>query len=146
MIRKVCASGGVILRKRGGNLEVLLVQKKDSKIWTLPKGHLEKGETELQAALREVQEETGYRVVAHEKIGEIRFTYWRNGQELEETVSFFLMEPQEEGEKTEIHEIERIAWFPLLEALAVMRYDNEKRMVTQGGEIAQKCWEEEEFF
>lgn len=117
---------------------MLLVQKKDSGIWTLPKGHLEEGETELQAAAREVREETGYWVVTREKIGEIRFNYWRNGQEFEETVSFFLMEPQKEGEKTETHEIGRVAWFPLLEALTVMRYDDEKLMVSKGGEIAQK--------
>ncbi|MGC8778516.1 MAG: NUDIX hydrolase [Candidatus Caldatribacteriaceae bacterium] len=137
-MKQVYSSGGVVLRKNNGVIEVLLVQKRDSGVWTLPKGHLDQGETEVEAALREVREETGYRVMLREKIGEIQFTYWRNAEEFEEVASFFLMEPMEEGKKEEEKEIGKVSWFALPGALAVMQYDNEKQLVVKGGEIFEK--------
>ncbi|MEN3186657.1 MAG: NUDIX domain-containing protein [Atribacterota bacterium] len=142
-MKKVYASGGVVLRKCSEMVEVLLVQKRDSGVWTLPKGHLNEGETEAEAAEREVKEETGYTVVLREKIGEIRFTYSRNGENFEEAVSFFLMDPLEEGKKEEEEEIVNVSWFSLPQALAVMQYDSEKKMVLKGGEILQKGQDKE---
>ncbi|MCX7667757.1 MAG: NUDIX domain-containing protein [Atribacterota bacterium] len=142
-MKKVYSSGGVVLRKHGETVEVLLVQKRDSGVWTLPKGHLDDGETEAAAAEREVQEETGYRVFLRERIGEIRFTYRRNGEDFEEIASFFLMDPVEHGKRKEEQEIGKVSWFSLSQALMVMQYDNEKKMVIKGGEMFQKCWEKE---
>lgn len=138
-LRRVYSSGGVVLRKRGETVEVLLVQKRDSGVWTLPKGHLDDGETEAEAAEREVHEETGYKVSLREKIGEIQFTYRRNGECFEEIASFFLMDPVEAGRKEEEQEIGEVSWFSLPQALTVMQYENEKKIVIKGGEMFQKC-------
>ena len=131
-MKKVYSSGGIVFRKNNGIVEVLLVQKRDSGVWTLPKGHLDDDENEVEAAVREVREETGYRVIAHKKVGEICFTYRSNGQEFEETASFFLMEPVGEGEREEEKEISAASWFSVPAALQTMQYDNEKKLLIEG--------------
>src|SRR5205823_13179268 len=59
----VLAAGGVVGRRNeSGDLEVLLVHRPKYDDWTLPKGKLDDGETAEEAALREVEEETGFQV------------------------------------------------------------------------------------
>ena len=56
------AAGGVVVRRRGDTVEVLLVHRPRYDDWTLPKGKVDPGETDEQAARREVLEETGLQV------------------------------------------------------------------------------------
>jgi 8-oxo-dGTP pyrophosphatase MutT (NUDIX family) len=60
---RVRASGGVIWRGSGGALEILVVHRPRYDDWALPKGKREPGETDEECALREVEEETGFRCV-----------------------------------------------------------------------------------
>jgi ADP-ribose pyrophosphatase YjhB (NUDIX family) len=53
--------------------EVLLGLREDLRIWALPAGRMEPGETYEQAAVREVREETGYEVELERLVG----NYWR---------------------------------------------------------------------
>ncbi len=55
------ASGGVVLRTRASGPEVLVVHRVKHQDWSLPKGKLDPGESPADAALREVEEETGVR-------------------------------------------------------------------------------------
>ncbi len=135
-MNRVYSSGGVVLRKSEEKLYLLLVRKKDSGVWTLPKGHLDEGETEREAAVREVEEETGYTVIIGERVGEIHFTYTKNGQPFEEIASLFLMQPLRCGRREATQEISDAQWFSIDEALRVMTYENEKNIVT----LAVKSW------
>lgn len=63
--RKSC--GVIPCRERNGQKEILLVHELFSKFWSLPKGHMEAGETEIETALRELEEETGLKAVLHEE-------------------------------------------------------------------------------
>ena len=74
-IRNQVSSGGVIFRKvRENDVEIALVAVKEGKVWSLPKGIVEKGEETSETAVREVREETGLSGKVVEKIGQI--TYW----------------------------------------------------------------------
>ena len=122
------SAGGVVVDERG---QFLLIRARDLRnrpVWTLPKGTLAPGETSEQAALREVQEETGYlcRVVRDLEV----VTYWfqRDGQRIKKTVSWFLMRPLEKVGDHD-HEVDEVAWADRDEALRRLRYDSDRRLL-----------------
>ncbi|WP_250506608.1 NUDIX hydrolase [Bowdeniella massiliensis] len=69
----VHAAGAVLWRERRGKLEVLLVHRPTYDDWAWPKGKVEKGESLPAAAVREVEEETGYRVALSRSLGTVRY-------------------------------------------------------------------------
>ncbi|MDA1061697.1 MAG: NUDIX domain-containing protein [Chloroflexi bacterium] len=84
---EVWAAGGVVYRRSGATIEVVLVARPREGLWALPKGKPHAGESIEQTALREVREETGLEVAIDEradsagKIGSIRYTYPRGGRQ-----------------------------------------------------------------
>ncbi len=81
-------SGGVVYRRRGNNLEYLLVQATDNpKKWVLPKGHVSPGERLQETAVREVREESGVWSGIEDQLGESTFT--RNDEQIK--IQFYLM-------------------------------------------------------
>jgi 8-oxo-dGTP pyrophosphatase MutT (NUDIX family) len=99
-----------------------------SELWALPKGHLDGDETPLQAATREVREETGVEVEPIEELGEIQYTYERRGGPVRKRVVFFLFEYRG-GELAHDHEIEAVRWMPLEEAAKTLTHAGEREMV-----------------
>lgn len=134
----VRSSGGVVVRKKNSSFQVLLIRKRGSSFWTLPKGHLEEGEKEEEAAAREVQEETGCFPRLGPRLGEISFTYERNGRIFEEHVTFYLMGVEEEGPRSAEEEVEEARWFELSEAPRFLFYENERFILS----LAQRYLEE----
>ena len=104
---------------------VLLVHRARYDDWSLPKGHVEDGETWEEAALREVWEETGLRCRLGEYAGATRYT----APEGEKEVRFWLM--TSDGEAGPSHEVDAVRWVPLAEAPDVLSYDGERRLVEQ---------------
>ena len=94
----------------------------------LPKGHLDGDETEIEAAVREVREETGVEAEPIEKLGEIEYTYERGGRPVDKRVAFYLLEYRS-GELGHDHEIEAVRWIPLAEAVTVLTHKGEREMV-----------------
>ena len=93
-ITYVQAYGGIVRKIEGQNQYILLIRKKNSPLWTLPKGHQENDESEQETAIREVQEETGYCCRIEKKAGEIQFQYQKNDQNFCERVNYFIMIPK----------------------------------------------------
>jgi 8-oxo-dGTP pyrophosphatase MutT (NUDIX family) len=127
--QKDFSAGGVVVR----NGEVIVIVPKrrgaqDDEVLGLPKGHLDGDETELEAAIREVREETGVVAEPVEKLGEISYTYDRRGQPVDKRVAFYLLEYRS-GELAHDHEIEQVRWLPLEEAIHALTYEGEREMV-----------------
>ena len=108
MAVKHTAAGGIVVKTERGKTRVLLI--KDSYgHWTWPKGHLEKGETPEQGALREIAEETGQtRTEIIKEIGRQEYYYELKGKTVFKTVHIFLIKASgREKIKVQTDEIEK---------------------------------------
>ena len=94
-----------------------------------PRGTGERGEALPQAALREVAEETGLQVSIEREVGSISYWFIAEGVRYHKTVHFYLMTAT--GGSVDQHdwEFDRVQWFPVAEALAVMTHPNERAMM-----------------
>src|SRR5207248_4711797 len=105
----VMAAGGVISRPgRDGRVEVALVHRPKYDDWSLPKGKLDPGESFKEAAVREVEEETGLRVSVGREIGDTTYRD-RNGRR--KLVRYWLMTPLG-GRFLPDQEVDRLEWLP----------------------------------
>jgi 8-oxo-dGTP pyrophosphatase MutT (NUDIX family) len=97
--------------------------------WSLPKGHVEAGETTEDAAIREVAEETGItgRVVA--PLGTIDFWFVADGRRVHKTVHHFLLVASSGELSDEDVEVEEVEWVPLDQLADRLAYDDERRLV-----------------
>ncbi len=82
---ELCAGGFVV---RDGKV---LALRRWNGVWLSPKGHVEPGETEEEAARREVEEETGLKVTVHGFLGETAYTHAEDGRPHKKRVRWFLM-------------------------------------------------------
>ena len=122
MPKKLIMAAGGILERDG---EILLVQRPRYKDWSLPKGKLDRGETPLHAAVREVREETGYRVKALGFAG--AFGYEVKGAP--KVVLYWMMRPLKQGAILDPDEVCEIRWLPVKTALRTMSYELERDLV-----------------
>jgi len=107
-------------------------------LWSLPKGHIEAGETAEQAAVREVEEETGIigRVVA--PLGTIDFWFVAEDRRVHKTVHHFLLRALG-GELSDSDiEVSEVAWVPLGELESLLAYADERRLIRRATELLEE--------
>jgi 8-oxo-dGTP diphosphatase len=122
----VQAAGGVVWRRRpSGGLEVLLVHRPRYDDWTVPKGKLEPAESHVQAALREVEEETGLRCVAGPELGS---TSYRDRRNRPKVVRYWAMTPVG-GRFQPSAEVDEIRWVPIDDAAGALTYGRDAAVV-----------------
>ena len=157
MLREISA-GGVVVRDKNGTWEMAAIEPqgdsagnatnvdppkkaartKAKTVLCLPKGLVDPGEKALEAALREVREETGITASLVTKLADIKYMYvrsWSDGQRVFKIVSFYLLR-YESGRINEISEdmrieVARAFWIPLADAPKVLAYKGEKQMARQ---------------
>jgi ADP-ribose pyrophosphatase YjhB (NUDIX family) len=122
------SAGGVVVDDRG---RVLLIRTRDLRgreVWTLPKGAPAPGESSRDAALREVQEETGYRCEVVRELAAVTYWFQREGRRVKKTVRWFLMRPVEHvGEHD--REVEEVAWVDLQAAPSQLAYESDRKLL-----------------
>jgi 8-oxo-dGTP pyrophosphatase MutT (NUDIX family) len=123
------SAGGVVVRNFRGRPFVAVVRVR-ADVLALPKGHPEPGESAAEAAAREVREETGVEGRLVEKLGDIRYWYWREGERVLKIVSFFLFRYRSGSVRNHDDEVEAAEWIPLEEAPSRLTYAGEREMAT----------------
>lgn len=100
-------------------------------LWSLPKGHIEPGETPEDAAVREIEEETGIlgRVVA--TLGTIDFWFQVEAHRVHKTVQHYLLEYVGGDLCCDDHEVAVVAWVPLNELESRLAYPDERGVVVR---------------
>ena len=121
------SAGGVVLRRFHGRPFLAAVRPKPD-VLALPKGHPDKGESMLEAATREVREETGLVATPAEKLGDVRYWYVLHGERVLKIVSFFLFRYRSGSVRDHDHEVIGAEWIPLAEAPARLAYKGEREM------------------
>jgi 8-oxo-dGTP pyrophosphatase MutT (NUDIX family) len=128
------SAGGLVVDGIDTDAKAALIGRLDRRgrlRWSLPKGHVEAGETNEDAAIREVAEETGItgRVVA--PLGTIDFWFVADGRRVHKTVHHFLMVASGGELSDEDIEVEQVEWVPLGQLADRLAYDDERRLVEQ---------------
>jgi 8-oxo-dGTP pyrophosphatase MutT (NUDIX family) len=126
---EVSAGGAVV---HGNEVIVVVPVKRDAngrRVLSLPKGHLDEGETVEDAAAREVSEETGVIAKLVDKLGDIEYTYERRGRRRHKRVAFYLFEYRSGSLADHDHEIEEACWMPLEEAAEALSHPGERDIV-----------------
>ena len=117
------AAGGVVSRAgESGAHEVLLVHRPKYRDWTLPKGKLEPGESHEQAALREVEEETGLVCELGRELGS---TSYRDGRDRPKVVRYWAMRPLR-GAFSPHREVDEIRWASVEQAKELLTHDHDR--------------------
>ena len=126
MIREFSA-GGIVVRNFRGQPFLCAVRPRAG-VLALPKGHPDRGESSLEAATREVREETGLVADPVEKLDDVRYWYVRDGERVLKVVSFFLFRYRSGSVRDHDHEVESAEWIPLSEAPTRLAYKGEREM------------------
>ncbi|MGO9489908.1 MAG: NUDIX hydrolase [Solirubrobacteraceae bacterium] len=125
------SAGGVVVRD--GEVVVIVPTRRaadGSRVVALPKGHVDPGETTVEAARREVREETGIVAEPVSELGETRYWYRRDGRTIGKAVAFFLFDYVEGDTADHDDEVEDVRWIPLEQAERELSHAAEREMVT----------------
>ncbi len=134
-------AGGIVFRidKTGKDIEILLIQDSKGR-WTIPKGHIEKGETAKQTAIREIGEESGlFHIQVLSWLGKIHFQYRRVDKLVLMTTQIYLVRAMDDAEKpTKEQWMKGIKWFKFNDAINAIEYEDiEKLMLVAKNKIRQ---------
>ena len=134
------SAGGLVIDTTG--TMGLLIGRYDHKdatgkrvLWSLPKGHIEEGETPEEAAIREVAEETGITSSITKSLGVIDFWFMAGGKRIHKTVHHFMFLEVGGTLLAQESEVDEVSWFPLSEIVDRLAYPDEKKLIARSAEL-----------
>ncbi|MCM3887397.1 NUDIX hydrolase [Frankia sp. R82] len=128
------SAGGLILDQQSSDAYAALIGRRDRSgrmLWSLPKGHIEAGETAEQAAIREVREETGLTGRILGPLGTIDFWFVAGGARIHKTVHHFLLLRLVGSLSDTDVEVDAVTWVPLIEVAERLAYADERRLLDE---------------
>lgn len=130
------SAGGVVLRRIDGEIHILLIRDPYGNLG-LPKGHLEEDEASPQAALREVNEETGLTdLELGPELSTIDWYFRLKGRLIHKYCTFYLMScPTGEAQPEETEGITECLWVPMDQAVEKIAYDNARTILVEAVEV-----------
>jgi len=127
-MRTAKSCGAVVFRTKENKTEILLIRHVNGGHWAFPKGHVEKGETEEQTALREILEETGVAVAIDNRYRQI-VSYSPKKDVVKDVVYFVAHAPADSSAVRQESEISRIKWVDVSSAVDYVSFDNDKKVL-----------------
>jgi ADP-ribose pyrophosphatase YjhB (NUDIX family) len=131
------AAGGVVSRD-GKLLLVRVTNLSGEKVWTFPKGHCEKGEKAQQTALREVEEETGWRCSVRRPLMKARYFFLRQGRPVHKTVDWFWMKADKKTGRPDAGEILSSRWVDTKRAIKLLSYPSDFKLIDSWRAVEEK--------
>jgi 8-oxo-dGTP pyrophosphatase MutT (NUDIX family) len=119
---QVRAAGCVVWRPAGEDVEVLVAHRPRYDDWSFPKGKLDPGEGDLEAAVREVQEETGFTGAVGAELATTRYTDHRGRPKV---VRYWAMRVTG-GAFEPNDEVDEVRWLPVAGAAPLLSYDHDR--------------------
>jgi 8-oxo-dGTP diphosphatase len=124
----VLAAGGIVSRSTGdGTVEIVLVHRPAYDDWAFPKGKLHAGESEPDAALREVEEETSLRCRLGHEVG---VSSYQDARGRPKTVRYWTMTAIG-GTLTAANEVDDARWVPLAEVKRMLTYERDRELLAR---------------
>jgi 8-oxo-dGTP pyrophosphatase MutT (NUDIX family) len=135
------SAGGLVIdgidRPREEQVAALIgrVDRRGRMLWSLPKGHIELGETAEQTAIREVAEETGIHGSVLAALGSIDYWFVTDGRRVHKTVHHYLMRFSSGELSDNDLEVAEVAWVPIQELPSRLAYADERRLAEVADEL-----------
>lgn len=136
------SAGGVAFRIHNSKTQIAIVAVKPNRRWQLPKGLIDAGESEEQAAVREVREEAGIECQLLEKIETVEYWYFAQNKgervRYHKFVHFFLLEYAAGDVKDHDREVAEARWISIDEGIEMLAFKSEKDVVKKAAELISK--------
>ena len=130
------SAGGVVLDAEQANVALIgRLDRRGRLLWSLPKGHIEEGETPEQTAVREVAEETGISSKVLRPLGTIDYWFVADNRRIHKTVHHFLLQATDGELSDDDVEVTEVAWVALDDLDGRLAYADERRLVRKAREL-----------